>query len=215
MPAILPHLDERANRIPRPPMARRAGGGSAHPLTVQAGQSASNVDEKWLTEYPARCARCVTSRWRNVVPRWWTVTAGAVGAEGDDHTSPAEPRGNGNRSPDADRQEVTGRPAHPVGRQRQRVKVGNVIAAAARAGRRYWLQLLALAIPVSLVGAGLEIVIDHYVDPSDALLSVGAALGSTGVTLLGTVLLSGFVCRLVGAAEHGQGAMTFLRVARS
>jgi hypothetical protein len=47
-------------------------------------------------------------------------------------------------------------------------------------------------------------VIDHYVDPSDALLSVGTALGSTGVTLLGTVLLSGYVCRLVGAAEHGR-----------
>lgn len=64
-------------------------------------------------------------------------------------------------------------------------------------------------------GAGLEIVIDHYVDPSDSLLSVGAALGSTGVTLLGTVLLSGFVCRLVGVAEHGKAALTFLRVARS
>lgn len=89
-----------------------------------------------------------------------------------------------------------------------------VISAAARAGRRYWLQILALAIPVSLVGAGVEIVIDHYVDPSDAVLSVGTELGSTGITLLGTVLLSGYV-RLVGVAEHGQGAMNFLHVARS
>ena len=95
------------------------------------------------------------------------------------------------------------------------MKPGLVIAAAVRAGRRYWLQILALAIPVSVVGSGLEIVIDHYVDPSDALLSVGAALGSTGVTLLGTVLLSGFVCRLVGAAEHGREPMTLLEVARS
>lgn len=90
-----------------------------------------------------------------------------------------------------------------------------VIAVAARAGRRYWLQILALAIPVSVVGSGLEIVIDHYVDPRDAVLSVGAALGSTGVTLLGTVLLSGFVCRLVGAAEHGREPTTLLQVARS
>ena len=98
---------------------------------------------------------------------------------------------------------------------RQRVKARMVISAAARAGRRYWLQILALAIPVSLVGAGVEIVIDHYVDPSDAVLSVGTELGSTGITLLGTVLLSGYVCRLVGVAEHGQGAMNFLHVARS
>ena len=83
-----------------------------------------------------------------------------------------------------------------------------VIASAARAGRRYWLQILALAIPVSLVGAGVEIVTDHYVDPSDAALSVGTALGSTGITLLGTVLLSGYVCRLVAVAEHGQRATT-------
>jgi len=95
------------------------------------------------------------------------------------------------------------------------VKAGTVIAAAARAGRRNWLLILILAIPVSVVGAGVEIVVDHYVDPSDAFLSVGTALGSTGVTLLGTVLLSGYVCRLVGAAEHGQGSMSFLRVVRS
>jgi hypothetical protein len=95
------------------------------------------------------------------------------------------------------------------------VKAVAVIAAAARAGRRNWVQILALAIPVSVAGAGLEIVIDHYVDPSDALLSAGTALGSAGVTLLGTVLLSGYVCRLAAAAEHGQGAMTVGRVARS
>jgi hypothetical protein len=95
------------------------------------------------------------------------------------------------------------------------VQARKVIASAARAGRRYWLQILALAIPVSLVGAGVEIVTDHYVDPSDAALSVGTALGSTGVTLLGTVLLSGYVCRLVAVAEHGHRATTFLQLALS
>jgi hypothetical protein len=57
--------------------------------------------------------------------------------------------------------------------------------------------------------------IDHYVDPSDAPLSVGASVGSTVISLLGTVLLSGFVCGLVGAAEHGHRGVTFLQVARS
>jgi hypothetical protein len=138
-----------------------------------------------------------------------------VAADRDDHAPPAEPEERLSRSPDADGREVAGRPAQPAGSPRQRVKAREVISAAARTGRHYWLQILALAIPVSLVGAGVEIVIDHYVDPSDAVLSVGTELGSTGVTLLGTVLLSGYVCRLVGVAEHGQGATTFLHVARS
>jgi hypothetical protein len=136
-------------------------------------------------------------------------------AAGGDNVPSAEPGSSGNRSADAAGREVAGQPVHPADRPPQRVRAGTVVAAAARAGCRYWLQILALAIPVSVVGAGVEIVVDHFVDPSDALLSVGTALGSTGVTLLGTVLLSGYVCRLVGAAEHGQGAMTFLRVARS
>jgi hypothetical protein len=134
-------------------------------------------------------------------------------AQGDDRVPPAGPAGTGSQPPRNDGPDVG--PAHPADRQRQRVKPGTVIAAAARALRRYWLPILAVAIPVSVVGSGLEVVIDHYVDPSDGLLSVGATLGSTGVTLLGTVLLSGFVGRLVGAAEHGREPMTFVQIARS
>lgn len=75
--------------------------------------------------------------------------------------------------------------------------------------------MLAVAIPVSLVSAALEIVIDHYVDPSDALLSAGATLGSTGITMAGTVLLSGFACGLVGAARQGRDPLRFTQLARS
>lgn len=107
------------------------------------------------------------------------------------------------------------RPKRKAGRRHRRLRPGQVVAAAARAGQRYWWQILALAIPVSLVGSGLEILVDHYVDPTDALLSLGASLGSTGISLLGTVLLSGFVCRLVGAAEHHQAPRTLPQVARS
>lgn len=95
------------------------------------------------------------------------------------------------------------------------MRSGKIIAAGARAGRRFWWQILAVAIPVSLVSSGLEILIDHYVDPADAPLSVGATLGTTGVSLLGTVLLSGFACGLVGAAGHGRPPVTLLQVARS
>jgi hypothetical protein len=101
---------------------------------------------------------------------------------------------------------------HP---ERQRVRPGAVIAAATHAGLRYWWQILAVAIPVSLAGSALEIVVDHYADPSQALLSIGVSLGSTAISLLGTVLLAGFICRLVGTAEHGQEPLTFRQVARS
>lgn len=130
---------------------------------------------------------------------------------GDDRVPPAEPARTGIPPPDKDGPDVAA--AHPA--NQRRVRPGTVIAAAARALRRCWRPILAVAIPVSVVGSGLEVVIDHYVDPSDGLLSVGATLGSTGVTLLGTVLLSGFVGRLVGAAEHGREPMTFLQIARS
>jgi hypothetical protein len=90
-----------------------------------------------------------------------------------------------------------------------------ILAVAARTGRQNWWQILAVAIPVSLAGSGLEIITDHYVDPSDALISISSSLGSTGITLLGTVLLSGFVCRLVSAAEHGRKQLTLAQVARS
>src|SRR6202030_3771053 len=96
-------------------------------------------------------------------------------AEGDDHAPPAGPGAGGSQRPGADGRTSAHRPAYPAEGHRHRGNPGLVIAGAARAGRRYWLQILALAIPVSVVGSGLEIVIDHYVDPSDAVLSVGAS----------------------------------------
>jgi hypothetical protein len=90
-----------------------------------------------------------------------------------------------------------------------------VLSAAVQAGRHDWWQILAVAIPVSLISAGLEIVLDHYLDPSDAALSVSAALAATGVSLLGTVLLSGYVCGLVAAKEHGQERRTLAKTVRS
>jgi Uncharacterised protein family (UPF0259) len=99
--------------------------------------------------------------------------------------------------------------------RREQLRPGAIIAAAGRAGRRYWQPILAVAIPISLVGSGLEILIDHYVDPSDALLSASASLVSTAVSMLGTVLLSGIACRLVSAAEHGGERQPLLQAVRS
>ena len=98
---------------------------------------------------------------------------------------------------------------------RGRAAAWRVLSAAAYAGRRYWWQILAIAIPVAVISAGLEIVSEHFLDPSDAPLSISAALAVTGVSILGTVLLSGFVCGLVGAAVHGTERPTVADTVRS
>jgi hypothetical protein len=90
-----------------------------------------------------------------------------------------------------------------------------VLSAAAYAGRRYWRQILAIAIPVAVISAGLEVVLEHFLDPSDAPLSLSVSLAVTGVTILGTVLLSGIVCSLVGAAVHGGERPALATSARS
>lgn len=89
------------------------------------------------------------------------------------------------------------------------------MVAAARAGYPEWWRILGVAVAVSLVGSGLEVVADHYVNPSDAVLSVGAGIASTGISLIGTVLLSGFVCRLVSVAEHAREPQAFLPLVRT
>jgi hypothetical protein len=84
-----------------------------------------------------------------------------------------------------------------------KLRPGGILSAAARAGRRDWWQILAVAVPISVIGAGLDIVLEHYLDPANAPLSISATLAVTGVSILGTVLLSGFVCGLVGATQRG------------
>jgi hypothetical protein len=96
-----------------------------------------------------------------------------------------------------------------------RPHLGRITAAAAHAGRRYWRQILAVAIPVTIVSAGLEILIEHFVDPNDPVLSASATLTATFISMLGTVLLSGFVCRLAGAAGHGWEPVTLWQAVRS
>jgi hypothetical protein len=99
--------------------------------------------------------------------------------------------------------------------QGDRPRLVPVLSAAAHAGRGNRWQILAVAIPVSVISAGLDIVLEHYLDPSDAPLSISATLAVTGVSILGTVLLSGFVCGLVGATGHGRERRSFADTVRS
>jgi hypothetical protein len=90
-----------------------------------------------------------------------------------------------------------------------------VIAAAARAGWRHRWRTLAVAIAVSTVTAVLEITGHEFVDRTNVPLLLFTELSAAGVSILGTVLLSGFLCRLVGESGHGKEHASVWRVARS
>jgi len=100
-------------------------------------------------------------------------------------------------------------------RRRPPLPAGAVIAAAVRAGRRHPWRILGVAVTVSAVTVLLEIVAKDIIDRSDQSLSLTADLSSTAVSILGTVFLSGFLCRLIGAAEHGRRSASLTEVARS
>jgi hypothetical protein len=79
--------------------------------------------------------------------------------------------------------------------------VGAIIAAAARAGRRGGWRVLAVAVVVSVLTALAEVVADVFADQASLPLSLLTALSASGVVLLGTVFLSGFLSRLVREVE--------------
>jgi uncharacterized membrane protein YhaH (DUF805 family) len=87
---------------------------------------------------------------------------------------------------------------------RPALPAGPVWRAVARTARRYWWRILVVSIVVSAVSAVAEVVVDHLIDRADVTQAVGGSLGATGASLLGAVFLSGFLGRLVGAAEHGE-----------
>jgi hypothetical protein len=99
-------------------------------------------------------------------------------------------------------------------RPRPPLPAREVIAAAARSGRRHLHVILAVAVAVSTVSALAEILLDEFIDRADVAVSVAADLSASAVSILGTVLLSGFLCRIVGATEHGQKPATVLQVVR-
>jgi hypothetical protein len=98
---------------------------------------------------------------------------------------------------------------------RRPLSIPEVIVAAARAGRRDWPRIIPVAIGVSLATALVEILVEHYTDPANLPVALTAIISASAVSLLGTVFLSGFICRLVAAAEHGHERVTLGRVARA
>ena len=78
-----------------------------------------------------------------------------------------------------------------------------IAAAVLRTGRRHAGQILLVAIAVSLAVTAVEIAFDHLTGHAGLPVALLGGLGSSGVSLLGAVFLSGFLSRLVRAEQHG------------
>jgi hypothetical protein len=99
-------------------------------------------------------------------------------------------------SSDEARKDPGERPREPFG-------IAAILRTAARTGRQHVWRILAVAIVVGLAITAGEIISDNFVDPRNNALSIGGTLSVEVISLFGTVLLSGFLCKLVGAATHG------------
>jgi hypothetical protein len=93
----------------------------------------------------------------------------------------------------------------PTGRSRERVYIGVILRTAARTGRRHVWPILTAATVVALAIAVAEVISDNFVDPRNNALSIGGTLSVEAISLFGTILLAGFLCKLVGQDLGGGG----------
>jgi hypothetical protein len=101
------------------------------------------------------------------------------------------------------------------------VGIGAVTRTAARTFRRNAWRILAVAGVVTLTIVVAEVISDNVVDPHNKALSISGTLSVEAISLLGTILLAGFLCRLVaqqtrhrGASAHS-GKVTIVAILRS
>ncbi len=110
---------------------------------------------------------------------------------------------------------MTSRGERRSGKERKRLPVRGLLAAVVRAARHDPWRILAVAIAISLVTVLADIGITNLVDHTNVPLVTAGELISTALEVLGSVFLSGFLCRIVGAAEHGQERASVGQVART
>ncbi len=82
--------------------------------------------------------------------------------------------------------------------------IREIVTSAARAGRRSFWRIAAVATVVSTVAALLETVSHDLVDRTNPPAAILADLSASSVSVVGVVFLSGFLSKMVGEAEHGQ-----------
>ncbi len=93
--------------------------------------------------------------------------------------------------------------------------VRDLLGAAARAARHDPWRILAVAVAVSLLTTVADIAVTNLIDHSDVPLSVTGELLSSALEILGSVFLSGFLCWIVGTAEHGRERASVGQVAKA
>ena len=122
----------------------------------------------------------------------------------------------GRSDPEPERSEVRKRREAYADADREKSSVAlpvrETVAAAARAGSRHVWRILAAAFLVSIATALVEIAVNNLIDRTNVPLAILGALSAAGVSILGTVFLSGFLCRLVGETEHGKERTSVKRV---
>jgi len=100
-------------------------------------------------------------------------------------------------------------------KEKKRLPVRGLFAAVARTARYEPWRILAVAIAISLLTVLADIAITNLIDHTNAPAVAAGELVSTALEILGSVFLSGFLCRIVGSAEHGLERPSVRQVARS
>jgi predicted secreted protein len=110
---------------------------------------------------------------------------------------------------------MTSRGERRRAKEKKRLPVRGLLAAVVRAARHDPWRILAVAIVISLVTVAADIAITNLIDHTNAPLVTAGEVISTALEVLGSVFLSGFLCRIVGAAEHGQERASIGQVVKS
>jgi predicted secreted protein len=100
-------------------------------------------------------------------------------------------------------------------RGKKRLPVRGLLAAVVRAARHDPWRILAVAIAISLLTVLADIAVTNLVDHTDVPAVAIGELISTALEVLGSVFLSGFLCRIVGSVEHGHERASVGQVAKT
>jgi predicted secreted protein len=92
--------------------------------------------------------------------------------------------------------------------------VREILVAAARSARSDPWRIVAVSVAVSLLTVLLDFVATDLLDDTDIPLLIASTASSWVLSVFGTVFLSGFLCRIVGQAEHGREGGSIWQVAR-
>jgi predicted secreted protein len=110
---------------------------------------------------------------------------------------------------------MTSRDERRGGGEKKRLPVRGLLAAVARTARHDPWRILAVAIAISLLTVLADIGITNLIDHTNVPLVTAGELISSALEVLGSVFLSGFLCRIVGSVEHGLEPPSIGQVAKS